>query len=482
MLAFLSWVYSCLQPKNGFLRVMLVVVGFSRDQNGPPNGPNGHVPAGRNFCKLQLQRARALIDLGRPQAALLEVEKALTETPSNPDALQLHGLCLLHLGQLQAAQQSLHTAIAAQPEDAHSHYLLGYARGEAKQHLEAEKCLREALRLSPQEPVYLRALAELLVEIHKSLGARPGSINDMDGGLERLPEALQLARKAVEHGPQRAANHITLGFVSSASGDRIAARACYQQALSIEPNNALAWNNLGCVDLAQGRPMQARERFREALRLNPEGTVARDNLKLVQTSKRPSAIYKEYEAFERQLVLEIWDNVLFYRTGRAEHAARAAARAARTPPIGPPQSPRQFWQNYFFPTPPTDDPRLHAAALIWATELRTLPLLLIKMPQILVWLGASLGLLRLGPAGIAIALSSNAATYLFSRKPLRRRYEHYREEMTRIAASWHKLQEIWLRGDIERRQRDAGIDLLLDNFSKYSEALRERLHAEEHPE
>lgn len=429
-------------------------------------------------------RARALLDLGRPQPALIEVEKALGSATgaTRAEAQQLHGLCLLHLDRYDDAVRSLEQAIALVPEEAHNHYLLGYAHSEAKRHEQAERCLREALRLSPEEPVYLRALAELLVELHRTANGTKPAEQKSGQPSDRLAEALAAARKAVQIGPERASNHITLGYVSSANGDRVAARSCYQQALAIDPNNALAWNNLGCVDLAQGRPMQARERFREALRLDPEGKVARDNFKLVQPVQRPAVIYKDYPAFERQLILEIWENVLFARTGRAGHAANAAAHAARTKPVGPPLTPGQFWRNYFFPRKTQDEPRLHAAALIWATEFRTLPLLLWKMPQIVVWLGASLGLLRLGPAGIALALSSNAATYLFSRLPLRRRYEAYRDELARIRGQWHELQESWLRGDIERQQRDASIDRMLDDFARFAEQLRERLHAEESPE
>lgn len=221
--------------------------------------------------------------------------------------------------------------------------------------------------------------------------------------------------------------------------------------------------------------MQARERFREALRLDPEGTVARDNLKLVQPGKRPAAIYKDLEAFEKQLVFEVWENVLFGSGARRSAYSRAASHTT----IGPPQTPKQFFANYFFPKKPMDDPRLHAAALIWATEFRSLPMLLWKMPQVIVWLGASVGLLRFGPAGIALALTGNAATYLWGRKPLRRRFEHYRDELLRIKGEWQRLQDTWLRGDMERLQRDAEIDHLLDEFARFSEMLREKLHAEE---
>lgn len=372
----------------------------------------------------------------------------------------MHGLCLLHMDQAERALVSLRAALTAEPEEAHCHYLLGYAQNECKRRPEAEAAYREALRLAPEEPVYLRAYAELLVE------------------LKRAPEALEAARKAVSLGPERASNHITLGYVSSAMGDRVQAKACYEQALRLEPNNALAWNNLGCVDLAQGRPLEARQRFRESLRLDPEGKAAKENLKLVDSKQRPSNVYKDFLAFEHQLVVEVWDLVLFHRSARQQ----AVAHAARTKPVSAPLSPGQFFRHFISPRTFEDDPRLHALALIWATEFRTLPILLWRMPQILVWMGLSVSMLRLGPAGIAMALTTNATTYLLGRRPLRRRYEVYRDELAQTKARWQQLQEDWLAGTIDRNQRDAAVDRLLDQFTHTAERVREQLHAEESEE
>ena len=432
----------------------------SKDSGSGGSGSGPRQPGKPDFARQHIERARALLDLGREQAALLEAEKALSASPNQPEALQLHGLCLLHLDQAERAMVSLRAALAIEPDEAHGHYLLGYAHNECKRRAEAESAYREALRLAPEEPVYLRAYAELLVE------------------LKRLPEAQEAARKAVSLGPERASNHITLGYVSSAMGDRVQAKACYEHALRLDPNNALAWNNLGCVDLAQGRPLEARQRFRESLRLDPEGKAAKENLKLVDTKQRPGNIYKDYSAFEHQLVVEVWDLVLFHRNPRQQ----AVAHAARTKPVGAPLSPGQFWRHFISPQPFEDDPRLHAVALIWATEFRTLPILLWRMPQILVWMGLSVGMLRLGPAGIAMALTTNATTYLLGRRPLRRRYEVYREELTQTKSRWQQAQEDWLSGLLDRSQRDLAIDRLLDQFTHTAERLRERLRTEESEE
>jgi hypothetical protein len=121
-----------------------------------------------------------------------------------------------------------------------------------------------------------------------------------------------------------------------------------------------------------------------------------------------------------------------------------------------------------------DDPRLHAAALLWATEWRTVPVVFWKMPQLFVWMGVSASLLRLGPAGLAVALSGNLATFLVSRQPLRQRAELYRQELRQLQVQWQVAYDDWLSGRSERAQRDEAMERLIDQFCRFVEALRER--------
>ena len=433
-----------------------------------------------------LERARGLLELGRPRAALIELHKALSAGGEGAsgggalaEALQLIGLCQLRLGDLQAARQALESAVATDPADAHGHYLLGYAHSESRAAREqplhsasqaagpaagqvgdeltqALACYREALRLAPEQPVYLRALAEGLA------------------ACRQFAQALELAHKAVTLGPDRASNHITLGYVASAAGDRQLARRAYQQALELEPNNALAWNNLGCVDLAQGRLLHARERFREALRLDPAGSVAKDNYQLVKPRLRPKELYQDFAALERHLVVEVWETVLFPATPAPP---RPPPLGAGGPGTSAPLSPLQLLATYLnpFPQRPPEEPRLHAAALLWATHFRALPALWWRAPSLLTYLGLSASLLRLGPAGAALALSSGAAAVILSRQPVLRRYEIYKRQLAHLQERWQRAYADWLAGAIARHQRDAAIDSLIDEFCCFVEAQREQL-------
>jgi tetratricopeptide (TPR) repeat protein len=73
-----------------------------RVDGGGPSG--GTSPVGRQLE--HMRRARALLELQRPKAALVEAQRALSLGPTDADALQLLGLCLVRLGDLAGARQA----------------------------------------------------------------------------------------------------------------------------------------------------------------------------------------------------------------------------------------------------------------------------------------------------------------------------------------------------------------------------------------
>ena len=146
-----------------------------------------------------------------------EIRRTLASNPNDPEGLEIEGLCHLRRRDLPRALEALQRALAAQPENAHPHYLYGFALRESGRTAEAEAPLGEALRRCPDEPVYLRALAELKSE------------------LRAHADALALALRATEVAPERGANFVTLGFVASAAGDKARAREAYERAVALDP-------------------------------------------------------------------------------------------------------------------------------------------------------------------------------------------------------------------------------------------------------
>ena len=201
------------------------------------------------------------------QAALRETEKALSAAPQNAEAQLTWPMPAYTSTSLEEARVLGLPLRSNRPKP--THYLLGYAHSECKRRDEAKWPPRR-LRLSPEELVYLRAYAELLVD------------------LRRLEEAPQdRGRKPSPSGRNAHPNHITLGYVSSSMGDRIRAKACYQQALSIEPNNAPGFEQSGlCRSCAGSTGAGSPSGSASPCAQIRKGRAAKPNLKLVE-QKQP---------------------------------------------------------------------------------------------------------------------------------------------------------------------------------------------------
>ena len=362
-----------------------------------PAGNSGSGPLARSESGVR-ERIRLLVELSRPKEAIALCRKARAQGDHSADLDELEGLAHIRTGDHKAALEALARGLRTAPERAHLHYLWSFAARFDGRADEANKAIIEALRLAPEEPVYLRARAELQSE--------------------RREHALAIAsaQEAVRLGPDRAANYVTLGFVASASGDKALARASYEKALELDPEDASAWNNLGCLDLEAGKTLLARERFRESLRLVPEGPRAKKNLEqtlLGQTLEGYTHFDMVIRALAGELATTGQARLLIALALEAEAAqAVLGASLARVGPI-----------------------RMRAALGAFAA-------------------GAVLALLRSGGvprlvgAGLGMAASFGAARWMG---------EERRRVRVRLAAdrqSFEAIRRDWLDGRIERTARD----------------------------
>jgi tetratricopeptide (TPR) repeat protein len=81
---------------------------------------------------------------------------------------------------------------------------------------------------------------------------------------------LELARKAVSSDPKSSAALVALSYAQQASFDLEGARASLQQAVQVNPNDALAWARLAEMWLSFGRLNEALEAARKAVSLDPD--------------------------------------------------------------------------------------------------------------------------------------------------------------------------------------------------------------------
>jgi Flp pilus assembly protein TadD len=350
----------------------------------------------------QRRRARLYLELGRADEALAEIRRALVMSPNDPECLEIEGLCHLRRRDLTLAISTLQRAIAEGPELAHPHYLLGFALRESGRAADAEAPFGEALRRCPDEPVYLRALAELSSE------------------LGRYAQGLELAQRATLVAPERATNFVTLGFVASAAGDKRLARQAYERAVALDPNDSAAWNNLGCLDLEAGRPLRARARFREALRLDPRGERAQRNLGLVVAPAGPPR-YRSWDGACEELMREL-------SRGRAARLVLIALA------LEVPAAARGLWSR---------GAAISGAAM--AVALRAMG------PGAIVPLGF----------GAAVA----GAAWALNRKELSAARARTQRVMADGRSRFDALWRRWLDGSLARPARDLEIDLLIEELA-----------------
>ena len=150
--------------------------------------------------------------------------------------------------------------LARNPAASMAWFNLGSTLLKEGRHEEAIACLREGLRLRPDDaPGYNDLGCELVV-------------------VGRAEEALPIFARALELRPGYAEVHNNLGNALRSLGRVDEAVACYERALQLKPAYAEAHNNLGCELAAKGRTTEAIYHLEQAVRLNPGNSTNHNNL------------------------------------------------------------------------------------------------------------------------------------------------------------------------------------------------------------
>jgi tetratricopeptide (TPR) repeat protein len=209
-----------------------------------------------------LQRARALLDVGRFEQARVALGEYLASSPQSIEALCLlarsHQLGRNYHEMLHAADQ----AVAAAPGSEWAHRLRSIALGKLRAPAQALTAARRAVELAPY------AWQPYVIMVDALLAS---------GGSDARREAYQAALHAQRLAPHEPEVHNSRGRVFQAISDPGAARRAYQEALRLDPQNPTARNNLAIVELRQGRTTLAGERLGEVLADRPTETLYQEN-------------------------------------------------------------------------------------------------------------------------------------------------------------------------------------------------------------
>jgi tetratricopeptide (TPR) repeat protein len=195
--------------------------------------------------------ATSLIHLSQPFDAVLELEDYLNKAPGSVEAGKLYAALLAEVvnDRTQAEQELLRVSRLA-PADANVWEGLGKLYLGHHKEADAVRCFREAVRLSPRNPVYV---AELAQSLEKS--------DQPDSAGRTYAEALRLSEQSGK--PDPVVYTIYAGFL--ANQDRFSeAITFYTKALAADPHSA---------DALQGRAV-AREKLGDMTRAESDALAA----------------------------------------------------------------------------------------------------------------------------------------------------------------------------------------------------------------
>lgn len=245
----------------------------------------------------EIDRARALIQSGRPGEAVRALEPVVAQNSGNLEATLALITATLGSGRPERAVALAREAVARWPSNFLTHFNLANALGafaaqDEAARREAETEYRAALALFPRHAESVGGLSALLLAAGRVkdardllAGAAAQGLVDADLALRRgvaeaslgnAPAAREAFGQAARLDPTSAAPHEALGKLAFAAGDARAAVAAYRRALEIAPTAATA-RTLGAILLnALDDREGAKAAFRRALELEPQGPAADD--------------------------------------------------------------------------------------------------------------------------------------------------------------------------------------------------------------
>ena len=214
----------------------------------------------RLYTKAQLHSAVNLDRMGEHVQALNRLDAIARQAPDGVSALIMRGDLLRIHNDYQEAINAYSQAIAGLPKLKPLHWPILFARGACYERLgkweEAERDLRQALELKPDQPDVLNYLAYGLLERGQN-----------------LPEAQTMLEQAVKSRPNDAQIVDSMGWSLYLQGDYQAATAFLKKAVELLPGDPTVNDHLGDVYWRLGRKNEARFQWERSLSFAPEDTL-----------------------------------------------------------------------------------------------------------------------------------------------------------------------------------------------------------------
>lgn len=210
-----------------------------------------------------VERANALLELGRPAEAEQAAHEALATDPASSPALVVLARALTEQRRHDEAVVAAQDAVAADPEAGDAYVELAWALVGDDRADEAVTAARTAVGLEPHQWVTHHALGWSLLRTTPP----------------RHEDARAAATRALELEPGATPAHSVLGLALAGLGRRRAGRRVLREGLRIDPHDPYLHNNLAKIDLDRGlRVGRTARHLTAAARAIPQEPVVQRNL------------------------------------------------------------------------------------------------------------------------------------------------------------------------------------------------------------
>ena len=251
----------------------------------------------------QLQRGLDALNRADFPSAIEALSGVVTEDSSNAEAWRALGVCYLETRRPDLAEEALQRSLAAGPDEADTHYVLGNCCGTLGQLERAAACYRRALELDPEhakaEEFLIRAEALLESRQHyrrgvKLLYSAEPSLGDLNQAVRELVQSAAIFEEspAKENLPDCAGRLLALqqelpvemeinaeieawaracerGYQCCLAGNWRGALAAYEDALDFRASDAFVHHALGFSFISLDEPDQAVRAWLRTLELDP---------------------------------------------------------------------------------------------------------------------------------------------------------------------------------------------------------------------
>ncbi|MBJ7520160.1 MAG: tetratricopeptide repeat protein [Solirubrobacteraceae bacterium] len=233
-----------------------------------------------------LQLAAHLLNVGRPEDALRELQRLGPDEAGSVNALCLRGYAHLNTGSLDAAVHDARAGLQAAPDDIELHYLLSITETQRGDLAAAEAAILAALGYAADD-------AELLAQYSRVL---------MRGGqLEKAGRVLAAAGASDPRSQEVLRCRIDLAYLR---GDTAEAEGLTHLLLADDAESVRGHQMLGVLALERGDLPVAETRLGEAVRLDPVHDEVADSARAAQILQRP--YYWPVRFFDRFGAAQTW--------------------------------------------------------------------------------------------------------------------------------------------------------------------------------